>query len=118
SAYVIENADMAGFSRQDQLLLSALVLSHKKKISIKNFKDLPSPWDQKGIFLAIVLRLAVLLHRNRHDVDLPQFTFTVDVNRIHLQFAENWLQNSPLTIADLEQEAEHLESAGFFLTFG
>jgi len=117
SAYIIENGDFAGFSRQDQVLLAALVLSHRKKFSLSRFKDLPSPWDKDAPFLAIIIRLAILLHRNRHTVERPDFKVSIESTEIELHFADNWLKDAPLTHADLEIEARYLDSAGFTLTF-
>jgi exopolyphosphatase/guanosine-5'-triphosphate,3'-diphosphate pyrophosphatase len=117
SAYIIENGDFAGFSRQDQVLLATLVLCHRKKFSRSRFKKLPSPWDKDTPFLTIILRLAILLHRNRHTVERPEFKISIQSSEIELDFANNWLKNAPLTHADLEIEARYLDAAGFNLTF-
>ncbi len=117
SAYIIENGDFAGFSRQDQVLLATLVLSHCKKFSRSRFKKLPSPWNQDAPFLTIILRLAILLHRNRHTVERPEFKISIQPSEIELDFANDWLKNAPLTHADLEIEADYLNVAGFNLTF-
>ena len=117
SAYIVENADLAGFSRQDQEIVSAIVRSHRRKFSSKPFKKLPSPWHKISLHLATLLRLAVLLHRNRQDVALPKFTIEIEKQHIQLNFPENWLIQAPLTQADLEQEADYLKKAGFNLQF-
>lgn len=117
SAYIIENADMAGFSRQDQILLATIVRSHRRKFSRSRFSDLPYPWDINAPYLTIILRLAVLLRRNRHEHQLPEFKITIVKSRIRLQFPDNWLAQSPLTYADLIQEADYLKSSSFKLEF-
>ncbi len=116
SAYIIENGDFAGFSRQDQILLATIVRSHRKKFSLSRFENLPEPWDQCAPVLTIILRLAVLLHRNRHS-RRPDFTITFRKNNIRLQFADHWLDQAPLTQADLELEASFLKAAKFKLEF-
>ena len=116
-AYIIENGDFSGFSRQDQQLLATLVVSHRKKFSRSRFKKLPSPWNQDGPFLAIILRLAILLHRNRHTHETPEFKISIQPSTIELFFLNNWLSNAPLTQADLEIEARYLEAAGYTLNF-
>jgi exopolyphosphatase/guanosine-5'-triphosphate,3'-diphosphate pyrophosphatase len=63
------------------------------------------------------LRLAVLLRRNRHEHDLPDFKISIAKFKICLQFPDNWLAQSPLTHADLIQEADYLKTAGFRLEF-
>ena len=104
SAYIIENGDFAGFSRQDQNLLATIVRSHRKKFNLSRFENLHEPWNRCAPTLAIVLRLAVLLHRNRHS-QLPEFRISFEKNTVRLQFPENWLDQAPLTHADLELES-------------
>lgn len=116
-AYIIENGDLAGFSRQDQIVLAAIVKTHRRKFSASRFTDLPSPWNIVAPYLTIILRLAVLLRRNRHDHDLPDFKIQIVKSSIQLQFPDQWLAQSPLTHADLIQEADYLKSAGFKLEF-
>lgn len=116
SAYILENGDLAGFSRQDQLLLAAIVRSHRKKFTLSRFANLHTPWDQCAPILAIILRLAVLLHRNRHS-QLPDFAIELKKKNIVLRFPENWLEQAPLTQADLELEAGYLKAAKFNLEF-
>ena len=115
SAYIIENTDLAGFSRQDQVLLSAIVRSHRKKFSFKRFSKLPEPWNKDAPYLSLILRLSVVLHRNRHDVESPNFKITIKPGKIEMQFPDGWLVNSPLTHADFMQEANYLKSADFTL---
>lgn len=116
SAYIIENADLAGFSKQDQMILSRLVRSHRKKFSLSRFDDLPAPWRRFTPIMSIVFRLATVLHRNRH-ISRPDFQIRIEGNDIELSFAEHWLEQSPLTQADLKQEANYLKEARFNLSF-
>lgn len=115
SAYVIENGDFAGFSRQDQILLAAIVRAHRRKFSVKHFVDLPVPWDVDAPKLALLLRLAVLLHRNRQDYEVPQLHCEWSKTKIKIHFPAGWLETAPLTHADLLYEAEHLKAAGLKL---
>ena len=108
---------MAGFSKQDQLLLSAIVRSHRRKFSPARFEGLPKPWANCGQYLAIILRLAVVLRRNRHDDGLPDFEISLLKSTIALRFPSSWLDQAPLTCADLKQEADYLKAAGFSLVF-
>ncbi len=117
SSYIIENGDLAGFSNQDQILLASIIRTHRRKFSLAYFNDLPSPWNMHAPYLTIVLRLAVLLHRNRHEDELPHFKIKIIKSKIYLQFPRAWLIQSPLTHADLIQEADYLKSAGLKLEF-
>lgn len=116
SAYIIENGDLAGFSKQDQQILSRLVRSHRKKLSQSRFEDLPAPWDRNVPIMTIIFRLATLLHRNRHS-QRPDFQINIDDKNINLRFPEQWLEQAPLTHADLKQETQYLKEARFNLTF-
>lgn len=116
SAYIIENGDLAGFSKQDQLILASLIRSHRKKFSLSRFKELPPPWKQRAPILAILFRLARLLHRNRHTV-LPEFEVRIGDDEIMLNFPDGWLEQVPLTQADLALERQYLRDAKFDLSF-
>jgi len=117
SAYIIENGDLAGFSNQDQIVLASIIRSHRRKFSQALFNELPSPWNTDAPYLTLVLRLAVLLHRNRLEHELPDFKIAIIKSKICLQFPSEWLSQSPLTHADLIQEADYIKSAGFKLEF-
>lgn len=67
--------------------------------------------------LTIVLRLAILLHRNRHTQNTPKFTISIKSNAIEIKFLNDWLSNAPLTQTDLEIEADYLKAADYQLTF-
>ncbi|KAF3976923.1 MAG: Ppx/GppA family phosphatase [Methylococcales symbiont of Iophon sp. n. MRB-2018] len=116
-AYIIENGDFAGFSRQDQQLLATLVLSHRKRFSSSMFKKLPEPWNVYTPYLAIILRLAILLHRNRHTLEAPKFKISIQATLTTLTFNNDWLNNAPLTETDLKSEARYLKDAGYTLIF-
>ncbi|MGR9037070.1 MAG: hypothetical protein ACU83O_10875 [Gammaproteobacteria bacterium] len=117
SAYIIENGDLAGFSRQDQILLATIIRSHRRKFCSSEFNMLPAPWNQYAPIVTLTLRLAVLLRRNRHEDELPKFKISIERSKIRLKFPELWLKQSPLTFADLHQEADYIKSAGFKLVF-
>jgi len=93
-------------------LLAAIIRSHRRKFSQTLFNDLPSPWNTYAPYLTLVLRLAVLLHRNRHEHELPDFKIAIIKSKIYITFPSAWLTQSPLTHADLIQEADYLKSAG------
>ncbi len=114
-AYIIEHSDLAGFSQQEQRLLSALVRSHRRKLPLKLYKELPKRIGKLVPKLAVLLRLGVILNRSRGANASCDFTLQVDDKRIKLKFPGGWLKQQPLTRADLEMEAEYLYAAGFVL---
>ncbi len=114
-AYLLENADMPGFGRDEQLLLARLVRSHRRKLSLEELDDLRSPWNQLSERLIIILRLAVLLHRNRGDGNPPRPALTPRGRGVVASFKVRSLRNHPLTEADLQQEQLHLKVHGIGL---
>ena len=116
SAYIIENADLAGFSRQEQQRLSTIVCAHRGKLLKDSFNNVHKAQRQRSIYLTIVLRLSVIFHRSRIENMLPQIKIVLDDKNLILKLPDQWLNEHPLTINDLEQEAEFLSSLGLNLT--
>ena len=116
-AYIAEFADMAGFSRQEQIVLAALIDNHRRKFSNKHFKRLAEYRVRNTRYWAILLRLAVLLHRSRSIKPLPEINLTAGKQAILLQFPKDWLASHQLTCADLEQEKAYLTATDFTLDY-
>jgi len=116
-AYILANADLPGFSRQQQARLAALVRNHRRKISNSVFKALPKQVSESTRHLCILLRLAVLMHRGRSRDNKPMLYLDVGDNKIHVSFTDEWLNEHPLTRIELEREAEYLAAAGYKLKF-
>jgi exopolyphosphatase / guanosine-5'-triphosphate,3'-diphosphate pyrophosphatase len=100
SAYIISNADMPGFSREEQEHLAALVLSHRRSLK-KSWEAFPEA-DDRAIVLA--LRLAVLLCRGRRDARFPPLDIKLQGDRVRLAFDAVWLEANPLTATALREE--------------
>jgi exopolyphosphatase / guanosine-5'-triphosphate,3'-diphosphate pyrophosphatase len=116
-AYIAENADMPGFPRAEQRFLAFLIGSQRHQIVARNQRRLPRAWRKSALRLAMVLRLAVLLHRSRSLLEMPPATLTVGKRSLNLRFEGDWLAANPLTVADLEREVGYLETAGYRLGF-
>lgn len=116
-SYVIGNADLSGFSRQDQLILATLVRGHRRKFPMEVFAKLTDENVEAAIRLCVLLRLTVLMHRDRSENLLPDIKLTVKASSLHLDFPDGWLEQNPLTLIDLEQEARYLSMASITLTY-
>lgn len=116
-AYLLQHADMPGFPKEEQQLLACLVGYHRRKISQAGILDLPVIWHKKARHLIVILRLAALLNRSRAPVELPALSLTPKNKSLEIRFPEGWLEERPLTRADLEQEASYLKAMGFRLRF-
>ncbi len=115
--YILRHSDLSGFSQQEQLILAVLVRSHRRKFSIELCQTCLHIEPNKLIRLCILLRLAVLLHRERSRLLLPEFSILTLPAGLKLIFPRGWLVQHPLTQADLEQEREFLKVAKLQLEF-
>jgi len=111
-AYIVRNADMPGFSKDDQELLATLLATHRRRFRRADFRHLPARTREVAVRLAVILRLAVRLHRSRNAAPLPQVKLAAHKGGVAVELPEGWLDRNPLTRADLEAEAERLESFG------
>lgn len=114
-AYLLENADMPGFSREEQRLLARIVGGHRRKLAPEGLEELVPPWDRNAIHLILLLRLSVLLHRGRSPAALPPIAISAASKSLELHFPGRWLKDHPLTSADLQQEVDYLRAAGLRL---
>lgn len=116
--YLIRHADLAGFSRMEQEGLALLVRAHRRKFPVDLYAQLDWPADVKRRLrhVAVVLRLTILLkHLDPVEV-LPEFALeVVGDDGLLLSFPKGWLDNKPLTFAELNQETESLADMGFGL---
>jgi exopolyphosphatase/guanosine-5'-triphosphate,3'-diphosphate pyrophosphatase len=116
-AYLLENADLPGFSLEEQDRMSVLVRCHRKKISKKLFEELPEEYRKTALRLGILLRLATLLHRSRKDDTAVIEHVVARENELILHFEQFQLINHPLQRVSLEQESKYLEKVDFKLNF-
>lgn len=116
-AYLLANLDMPGFSKGEQQFLATLVRAHRRKFPVEEIKAILKRSAEATRRLCVLLRLSALLHRSQSAKPLPLITAKVDGSRISLVFPSAWLDEHPLTRADMEQEAAYLVAAGYALTF-
>ena len=117
SAYLIMNSYIAGFSRQELGALALVVASHRRKIRKAPFYEILNYEYDTMCRMVTVFRLAVLLNRGRSRHEVPKVRLDVDGQVWTLKFKKNWLQEHPLTYADLEAEKIYLESIDFKLNW-
>ena len=116
--YLLENADLPGFSNEEQRWLSVLVRTHRQKLSPKLFELLNPRSYQSALYLSIILRMAVLLHRSRNEHAPRIERLRLGKNKIEISFTEKNLQaKRPLLVADLEREKEFLAAVNVELNF-
>jgi len=114
-AYLLENADMPGFAREEQQILARIVGCHRRKLDLAPLEELASPWDSQALSLVMILRLAVLLHRSRSETGVPAMTLTARGRSLELRFRLRSFRDQPLTAADLNDEIDFLRARGLRL---
>jgi exopolyphosphatase/guanosine-5'-triphosphate,3'-diphosphate pyrophosphatase len=111
SAYIIEHADMPGFSKKEQEQLSRLALAQRGSLNkVAQLSPDNEAWAQ-----IMALRLAVLFYRSRMDVVLPQIRLERHGAGFELGISKGWLARNPLTETALENEAREWKSVGMKL---
>lgn len=113
-AYIVENGDLPGFSRQGQRILAALILCHRRRLRLERFESLRDG-DPTWVRMCVLLRLAVRFHRTRSDSTEVSVRLNPIDDGLKLEFTETDLDDLPLLSADLELEARRLREAGFKL---
>jgi len=108
-AYVLENADMPGFSRREQKMLSFLVLNHRRKLRAPEVSSYSFRADWA---LVLVLRLATLFNRMRIDQRMPAIRLAPARKGWTIELPANWLRKHPLVEEDLRAENEFLAAIG------
>lgn len=107
-AYLLENADMPGFSRLMQLMMAWLVKHQRKKLPGKLADNIPAVHHAFLWQYLLSLRLAVVLCRARSPVDADDYPRLVrQGKRLQLRFPPGYLDARPLTVADLQEEQKH-----------
>lgn len=115
SAYLVEASDMAGFSRQEQLFLSALVGFQRREVPKSFTSSLPKRLHRALCLTLICMRLSWIFCRTRENDAIPQFDLTLDGPGVRLALSPAWMKTHPLTIADLDDEKQALRAIGLRL---
>jgi exopolyphosphatase/guanosine-5'-triphosphate,3'-diphosphate pyrophosphatase len=116
-AYVLENSDIAGFSRQEQQFIAALVRTHRRKIPKSAFNALPERLLAPARRSAALLRIAVLLHRGYDAREIPRLDAAAEGRSLAVALARDWLEPRPLLRADLAGEPALMTPLDIALAF-
>lgn len=101
-AYILENADMMGFTLPELSRLGLLVLGHRGKL-----KKLDADFEQVDfIQLLLALRLAVILCHARRDPVTDRLELRHTGQRFVLTLSSDWAQRFPQSTHLLRQESQ------------
>ena len=107
SAYIAGNADMPGFSKNDQARLAALLIGHAGKLG--KLANNPSFRDWRMLFC---LRLSQVLCRGRSDIQMPKVKVSEVDGSYFVSLSKDWVDAHPLTEFSLLKEAAEWERIG------
>jgi exopolyphosphatase/guanosine-5'-triphosphate,3'-diphosphate pyrophosphatase len=107
-AYILQNADMPGFSAGEQSHLALLVYGCRGGLA-----KIEGALADAGVRAAVIaLRLAVLFHHARTTIAAPRIQLAVG-RRIQITISRRWLAAHPLTDYLLAKERAQWEELGY-----
>jgi exopolyphosphatase/guanosine-5'-triphosphate,3'-diphosphate pyrophosphatase len=107
-AYILQHADMPGFSAGEQSRIALLVFGSRGGLA----KVGAALSDAKLRAQVLALRLAVLFHHARAPLALPRMRLKM-ARRIALTISARWLTAHPLTAHLLDKEREQWAALGY-----
>lgn len=111
-AYILTHADLPGFSRSEQAKLAALVLGHRGKLT----KLMQLAENKRYCQQLLALRLSTLFNRARANREITSgIRIKTEKNSFLLSLPAAWLNNHPLTHANLVEEAAYWQAVGIKL---
>jgi exopolyphosphatase/guanosine-5'-triphosphate,3'-diphosphate pyrophosphatase len=114
SAYLLQHLELPGYTRAQKHFLAELARRYREQLT-----SLPEQYALSGTSGKRVLRLfrlAVLLSHRRNAALEPQVTLVAEGDKLTLSLDADWLEQNPLTHAELELEANRQTDIGWPLT--
>lgn len=112
SAYLLRNADLPGFSQDEQEHLALLAQGHRGKINDSLLAETPEQEQAHFAQMIAIIRLAALFKYVEKLEQLPEFSVQASQDSLSLDFPEGWLDEHPLTASELEREQSQLNKIG------
>lgn len=107
AAYMIENADLPGFTAREQKAMAKLIVGQKGNLR-KIADSLAEPDFAKAV---LALRLAILLMHARIEADFGELKLRMK-NRIELDIKRDWVAHHPTVSYWIEKEQEWWDEVG------
>jgi exopolyphosphatase/guanosine-5'-triphosphate,3'-diphosphate pyrophosphatase len=108
SAYLLRNADLPGFSQEEQEQLAVLAQGHRGKLGSDLLAEIADGDQRRMQYLLAIMRLAARFKYVEKLEQLPEFSITTSEQSLTLGFPEGWLEEHPLTTSELQQETDYL----------
>jgi len=107
AAYMVENADLPGFTTREQKSMGKMILAQKGNLR-KVSEALADPDFAKAV---LALRMAVLLMHARIEAQTGELKLRMK-NRVELEIKRDWLAHHPTLSYWLEKEQEWWDDVG------
>ena len=107
AAYMVENADLPGFTAREQKAMARLIVAQKGNLR-KIGEALADPDFAKAV---LALRLAILLMHARIEADFSELKLRMK-SRIELDIKRDWVAHHPTVSYWIEKEQEWWEEVG------
>jgi len=117
TAYLLRNADLPGFSQEEQELLAIIAQGHRGKIDTLLLDTIGGARHKRLVYLLAIVRLACRFKYVEILEQMPDFKVEAAENALTLAFPEGWIEAHPLTVSELEQEQGLLEKLGLALSY-
>ena len=106
-AYMVENADLPGFTTREQRVMSTLIMAQKG-----NLRKLGDTLDDPDFAKAVLaLRLATIFLHSRIDEDVGGMRLKMK-SRIELELKRDWIEKHPTLSYWIEKERECWDEIG------
>ena len=110
--YIAANTDLPGFSRTTQETLAAIIRLHRKRISWHRIPEFEEGTRHLVRDLALLLRVAVHLHRTRTPVSIDDLIASGMPDGLTIRLPSTGANQHPLTMADLALETKQWTRMG------
>lgn len=113
--YILEQADLAGFNREQQKALAWLVGNQRKKIAKLDDEQWYLLDASKLLKLCFIIRLSVLLNQQRNTDNSFLLEITSTKNALSLTLEKGWLLERPIIDTELFYERQLMDKFDYKL---
>ena len=116
TAYLLRNADLPGFSQEEQEQLALLSLAQRGKISADTLAQVTDPDEQRMLYLLAIMRLATCFKYVEQLEQLPDFSILASEQQPDPGFPRELAAGTSANCRELTTEQGVLEKVGLELT--
>lgn len=114
SAYLLQHLDLPGYTRAQKCYLSETARRYKDQLTTMPTQHALSDTSSKRILR--LLRISIILtHRRNFDL-IPLYHLHAEEDNLQLSISKKWLDENPLTNAELEIESNRQSDLNWPLT--